>query len=129
MHRKIRIILAARSPIPFPHALALLPKCHLNALLAAVLMLASSANAEVAPAGDAANLDAVQVTANRFAEQVQEVPNSIEVIGAEELRARGVNDLRTALSLLGGVSVAPGGDGGPAAARASPPRFRGVGDF
>jgi hypothetical protein len=53
MHRKIRIILAARSPIPFPLALAVLPKCYLNALLAAVLMLASAANAEVAPAGDA----------------------------------------------------------------------------
>jgi iron complex outermembrane receptor protein len=129
MHRKIRIILAARSPIPFPQTTTVHPKCHLNALVAAALMLASSANAEVAPAGDASNLDAVQVTANRFAEQVQEVPNSIEVIGAEELRARGVNDLRTALSLLGGVSVAPGGDEGPAAAVPSLLGLREVDDF
>jgi len=60
--------------------------------------------------------DTVQVTATRFGEAVAEVPGSISVITGEEIRARGATDLRTALALLGGVSVAPGGDAGPAGA-------------
>src|SRR6476619_8580557 len=58
----------------------------------------------------------VQVTATRFGEPVVEVPGSISVVTGDELRARGANDLRTALALVGGVSVAPGGDAGPAGA-------------
>ena len=58
----------------------------------------------------------VQVTATRFGEPVTEVPGSITVITGNEIRARGATDLRTALALLGGVSVAPGGDAGPAGA-------------
>jgi iron complex outermembrane recepter protein len=60
--------------------------------------------------------DTVQVTATRFGEAVAEVPGSISVITGDEIRARGATDLRTALALLGGVSVAPGGDAGPAGA-------------
>ena len=60
--------------------------------------------------------DTVQVTATRFGEPVAEVPGAISVVTGEELRARGATDLRTALALLGGVSVAPGGDAGPAGA-------------
>jgi iron complex outermembrane receptor protein len=60
--------------------------------------------------------DTVQVTATRFGEPVAEVPGSISVITGDEIRARGAIDLRTALALLGGVSVAPGGDAGPAGA-------------
>jgi iron complex outermembrane receptor protein len=129
MHETIGNPLAGRGQIPLPHRRAALPECRLEALLAAVLMLASAARAEVTPAGGASNLDLVQVTANRFAEPVQEVPNSIEVIGADELRTRGVNDLRTALSLLGGVSVGPGGDEGPASAVLSLLGLREVDDF
>src|SRR5258707_8706432 len=91
------------------------PRNRFISLLLAVV-LAPLARAQTAPGVGVSDLDVVQVTADRFAEQVQEVPSSIEVIGADELRARGVNDLRTALSLLGGVAVAPGGDNGPAAA-------------
>jgi outer membrane receptor protein involved in Fe transport len=60
--------------------------------------------------------DTVQVTATRFGEPVAEVPGSISVVTGDEIRARGAVDLRTALALLGGVSVAPGGDAGPAGA-------------
>ena len=60
--------------------------------------------------------DTVQVTATRFGEPVAEVPGAISVMTGEELRARGATDLRTALALLAGVSVAPGGDAGPAGA-------------
>src|SRR5581483_9229866 len=47
----------------------------------------------------------VQVTATRFGEPVEEVPGAISVVTGDEMRARGVTDLRTALALLGGVSV------------------------
>jgi outer membrane receptor protein involved in Fe transport len=57
----------------------------------------------------------VQVTATRFGEPIQQVPGAISVVTGDEIRARGAKDLRTALALLGGVSVAPGGDAGPAA--------------
>jgi outer membrane receptor protein involved in Fe transport len=79
-------------------------------------VFAGTARAESVPGPGVSSLDVVQVTATRFAEPVQEVPSSIEVITAQELRARGVNDLRTALSLVGGVYVAPGGDQGPGGA-------------
>src|SRR5262249_34021483 len=58
----------------------------------------------------------VQVTATRFGEPIQEVPGAISIVTGDEIRARGATDLRTALALLGGVSVAPGGDAGPAGA-------------
>src|SRR5215831_14304356 len=58
----------------------------------------------------------VQVTATRFGEPIQEVPGAISVVTGDEIRARGATDLRSALALLGGVSVAPGGDAGPAGA-------------
>jgi iron complex outermembrane receptor protein len=98
-------------------------------LVFATLGPASAAQAQSVPVAAASELDAVQVTSDRFAEQVQEVPNSIEVISGEELQARGVNDLRTALALLGGVFVAPGGDEGPASAVPGLLGLREVDDF
>lgn len=64
--------------------------------------------------GAPAILDPVQVTVTREAEPVSRIPASVSVIGGEELRARGANDLRTALSLVAGVEGTPTGDGGPA---------------
>jgi outer membrane receptor protein involved in Fe transport len=61
-------------------------------------------------------IDVVQITATRFGEAVQEVPISMSVVTHDELVARGANDLRTALALVGGAAVAPGGDAGPAGA-------------
>lgn len=61
-------------------------------------------------------LEAVQITATREPEPVDQVPAFISVIAGEELRNRGANDLRTALSLLAGVEGTPGGDNGPAGA-------------
>jgi len=58
--------------------------------------------------------DTIQVTATRFGEAVAEVPGSFSVVTGDEIRARGATDLRTALALIGGVSVASGGDAGPA---------------
>src|SRR5215467_14562954 len=86
-------------------------------IVAAVVLIASSLLplTSYAQSSDPFHVT-VQVTATRFGEPIQEVPGAISVVTGEEIRARGAMDLRTALVLLGGVSVAPGGDAGPAAA-------------
>src|SRR5438552_10957963 len=58
----------------------------------------------------------IEVTSTRLAESPDEVPAAIEVFGGDELRSRGVRDLRSALALAAGVEIAPGGDAGPASA-------------
>jgi iron complex outermembrane receptor protein len=88
--------------------------------VAVVLLLGGAAalGAQPAPATPPATptgfAETVQVTATRLPEPVDEVPTSIQVVTAEEMRDRGAVDLRGALALLAGVDVAPGGDGGPA---------------
>src|SRR6202043_939245 len=61
-------------------------------------------------------LPAIEVTATRIPENVDQVPAHLSIIQGDELRARGVTDLRTALSLVAGVEAPPGGDTGPAGA-------------
>jgi len=78
---------------------------------AAMFPIISSA---VAAEPETTELDTVQVTATRAPEPVDRVPASVTVISGDELRARGANDLRTALSFVAGVEASPGGDGGPA---------------
>ena len=68
----------------------------------------------------------VQVVATRTPEAPHDVPASIEVISGADLRARGVTTLQDALSLAAGVSIAPGGDNGPASAV---PEFWGLREF
>ena len=58
--------------------------------------------------------ESVEVTATRIPESPDKVPAAIEVFSGDELRARGVRDLRDALALAIGVEIAPGGDSGPA---------------
>jgi iron complex outermembrane receptor protein len=58
--------------------------------------------------------ESIQVT-TRTPEDVETVPASVTVIRGEDLAARGVTDLPSALALATGVSLAPGGDAGPAA--------------
>lgn len=65
----------------------------------------------------------VSVTATRVPEDVEGVPASITIIDGDSIRARGATDLAGALALVAGVSIAPGGDGGPAA---SVPEFWGL---
>jgi outer membrane receptor protein involved in Fe transport len=67
--------------------------------------------------------ETVQVTATRIPEDVDDVPASIQVVTAEELRDRGATDLKSALAVAAGVDIAPGGDGGPAS---SVPEFWGL---
>ena len=70
--------------------------------------------------------EVIQVTATRIPEDIDEVPASIQVITAEELRDRGATDLKSALALAAGVDIAPGGDNGPAS---SVPEFWGLKEF
>jgi iron complex outermembrane receptor protein len=104
---------------------------HATALIALFCARAPILAAGSSPDGNplASRLDRVQVTATRFGEAVQEVPTSISIVTGEELLSRGANDLRTALGLLGGVGVAPGGDAGPASAVPGLLGLREVDDF
>ena len=70
--------------------------------------------------------ETIQVTATRVPEDVLSTPASVTVISGEDLVARGVTDLASALSLVAGVNVAPGGDGGPAG---SVPEIWGLREF
>jgi outer membrane receptor for ferrienterochelin and colicin len=82
-----------------------------------VLLLASASAATANAADDAQHpFDSVQITATREPEPIDQVPASISVVSGDELRNRGANDLRTALSLLSGVEGTAGGDNGPAGA-------------
>jgi iron complex outermembrane receptor protein len=67
----------------------------------------------LAAEGDA-TLPVIEVTTSKIAEPAERAPAMITVIGGDELRARNAQDLRTALSLVAGVDIAPGGDAGPA---------------
>ncbi len=83
-------------------------------VLLALLVLGAEARADAASTQAGSRLDAVQVTANRFADPIQEVPNSISVVTGEDLQARGVRDLAGALAQLAGITISPGGDAGSA---------------
>jgi outer membrane receptor protein involved in Fe transport len=67
--------------------------------------------------------ESIQVTASRIPEETARVPESIQVITAQQLRDRGAIDLKSALALAAGVDIAPGGDSGPAG---SVPEFWGL---
>jgi iron complex outermembrane receptor protein len=70
--------------------------------------------------------ETIEVTATRVPEDVEAVPASITVVSGEELRERGVTDLAGALATVAGISVAPGGDNGPAG---SVPEIWGLREF
>jgi outer membrane receptor protein involved in Fe transport len=70
--------------------------------------------------------ETVEVVATRTPEPPDEVPLAIEVISGDDLRNRGVTDLRGALALATGVDISPGGDKGPAGAV---PEFWGLREF
>ena len=65
----------------------------------------------------------VEVTATRLPEDPEKVPVTIEVFTGEELGQRGIRDLSSALALATGVTIAQGGDQGPAS---SVPQFWGL---
>src|SRR5512137_2983171 len=63
-----------------------------------------------------ASAPVVIVVATRIVEDRSRLSASTTVVSGADLRNRGANDLRSALALVAGVDIAPGGDGGPAAA-------------
>jgi iron complex outermembrane recepter protein len=79
-------------------------------LLSIALLLAPLPAAQQPPKTS----ETIEVTATRIAEDVTVVPASITVIDGDYLRARNARDLESALSNVAGVSIAPGGDSGPA---------------
>ena len=56
----------------------------------------------------------VQVIATRLPESTDVLPAMLSLVTGDDLLRRGARDLPSALALLGGLSIAPGGDGGPA---------------
>ena len=98
-----------------------------------LISLLCSAFAAVASAQDAAPPPAagtvgetIQVTATRIPVANIEVPAAVSVVSGDQLRAMGAHDLASALALVAGISVAPGGDGGPAS---SVPEMWGLREF
>lgn len=79
------------------------------ALLASLIVSVTAGGVETPLMGDR-----VEVTATRVPELIDNVPASITLVTGDEIRERGANDLRTALSLVAGVEGTPGGDSGPA---------------
>jgi outer membrane cobalamin receptor len=65
-------------------------------------------------AQDAVELEAVEVTSAKIPVNLRDSTATVTVVDGADLRARGATDLRTALSLVAGVDIAPGGDSGPA---------------
>ncbi len=84
-----------------------------GATLCGFLIVLQTAWAEEADSA-ADEVEFIQVTATRLAFSRELVPASVSVITGAELEALGARDLRTAMSLIAGVDIAPGGDGGPA---------------
>ncbi|MEO6075310.1 MAG: TonB-dependent receptor plug domain-containing protein, partial [Dokdonella sp.] len=94
--------------------------------LAAAIAMALVSLASVAIAAEATTLDTIEVTTSKLPIALRDVAANVAIVTGEELRARGANDLRTALSLVAGVDIAPGGDGGPAS---SVPAIWGLREF
>jgi iron complex outermembrane recepter protein len=86
---------------------------------AGACLLTTLAHAQLPADPTPSRLDVVEVTSTHFREPVQESPDSITVVSGDDLRSRGATDLRSALALVGGISVYPGGDLGPAASTPS----------
>ena len=91
-------------------------------LLSIAFLFAAAAFAQQPPKSS----ETIEVTATRIAEDVIVVPAAVTVIDGDDLRARNARDLQTALGFTAGVSIAPGGDSGPAG---SVPEMWGLREF
>jgi len=95
-------------------------------LAAAISLAGFCALAQAQQTDDTQILEQIEVTTAKIPLPLKDVAANVVVINAEELRERGAIDLRTALSLVAGVDIAPGGDGGPAS---SVPALWGLREF
>ncbi|HEX9119865.1 MAG TPA: TonB-dependent receptor plug domain-containing protein, partial [Terriglobales bacterium] len=105
-------------------------KFRLAILLVVLLSYAAAQNTPAATTTPQQKLppvhERVEVTATRLPEDPGKVPAAVEVLTGDELSARGATDLRSALAFATGVTIAPGGDAGPAS---SVPEFWGLKEF
>lgn len=92
-------------------------------LLAPITLIAQEENQTE---NETAISEEVQVTATRVPEDVEPEPAAITVVPGKTLRDTGARDLAQALSMVAGLSIAPGSDGGPAS---SVPEFWGLREF
>ena len=76
----------------------------------AIALAATAALAQAVPP----QREVIEVTATKIPEDVDLVPMSVTVVDGDDIRARNARDLQSALSLVSGISIAPGGDAGPA---------------
>lgn len=90
------------------------------------VVMATSLPVMQARAEDPSTLEVVEVTSSKVPIALIDVAANVTVLTGEQLRLRGAYDLRTALSLVAGIDVAPGGDGGPAS---SVPAMWGLREF
>ncbi len=84
--------------------------------VAGLIVTAARVEAQASSQKPPTPISQVEVVATRIPEAPHDVAASIEVISGTDLRTRGVRSLRDALSLATGISIAPGGDAGPASA-------------
>jgi outer membrane receptor protein involved in Fe transport len=94
--------------VAFTHSPSVLTHAFVYSLLAAA--------ATPVFAQDAVELETIEVTSAKIPVNLRDSTATVTIVSGDDLRARGATDLRTALSLVAGVDIAPGGDGGPAAA-------------
>ena len=90
-----------------------MPTLMIVLVLGTPVVRASDAQSPVAAPGAE---ERVEVTATKYPDDPDKIPQSMTVISGQDLRDRGATDLRSALALVAGVDIAPGGDGGPASA-------------
>ena len=91
------------------------PMPSLMVVAALGILVARAADSETPVAVPSAE-EQIQVTATRIPEDPENLPTVVTVLDGQMLRERGMTDLRSALGVVAGVDIAPGGDGGPAAA-------------
>ncbi len=94
----------------------LLPRPSPASLAVTAAISAALFGAPTAFAGDTSEpeIELIVVGATKLRADLESVPAMITIVDGESARARGARDLRTALSLVAGVDIAPGGDAGPA---------------
>jgi iron complex outermembrane receptor protein len=92
------------------------PRSSEASIAAATLVSTLFLAAPAAFAGDMIEpeIEVIVVGATKLRADLETVPAMITIVDGEAARGRGARDLRTALSLVAGVDIAPGGDAGPA---------------
>ncbi|HEV8694110.1 MAG TPA: TonB-dependent receptor [Lysobacter sp.] len=92
----------------------------------ALSLLSLLAAPAMAQEREAVDLESVEITSAKIPLNLRDSTVTTTIVDGDELRARGATDLRSALSLVAGVDISTGGDGGPAS---SVPALWGLREF